>query len=83
MDSCNQYSALAHDVFQAVYGILHKAGIVKEFATLLSIIMPLPADECSTRHHMQPLKYLSATSSHTNWIMGYFLSNELCNNDDP
>ena len=83
MDSCNRYSVSVRGVSQAVYGILRKANIAKEFATLLSIIMPLPADERSTRHHMRPLERLSATSSHTDWMVEYFLSNELCDDDDP
>jgi hypothetical protein len=55
---------------------------VKEFATLLSIIMPLPVDERSTRKHMRPLERLSATSIHTDWMLEYVVSDELGSDDD-
>jgi hypothetical protein len=82
MDSCNRYSLSARGISQDVYGILRDAGIEKEFATLLSIIMPSPVDERSTRQHMRPLERLSATSSHTDWMSEYVVSNESVSDDD-
>jgi hypothetical protein len=55
---------------------------VKEFATLLSIVMPSPVDECSMRQYMWPLEHLSAASSHTDWMSEYIVSNELASDDD-
>jgi hypothetical protein len=82
MDSCNRYSLSARGISQDVYGILRDADIEKEFATLLSIIMPSPVDERSTRQHMRPLERLSATSSHTDWMSEYVVSNESVSDDD-
>ena len=83
MDSCNWYSLSVRGVSQDVYNILHDAHIEKEFATLLSIIMPLPVDEHSMRQHMQPLKHLSAASSHTDWMSEYVVSNESASDNGP
>jgi hypothetical protein len=84
MDSCNRYSISIRGVSQDVYGILREADIAKEFATLLSIIMPSPVDKRSTRQHMRPLERLSAASSHTDWMSEYVVSNELFGDDvDP
>jgi predicted aldo/keto reductase-like oxidoreductase len=82
MDSCNRYSLSVRGVSEGVYGVLRSADVVKEFATLLNIIMPLPVDERSTRKHMRPLERLSATSSHTDWMLEYVVSNELGSDDD-
>ena len=69
--SCNRYSISVRGASQDVYGILDAANIADEFATLLSIIMPLPANEHSTRQHMRPLERLSNESSHTDWMSEY------------
>lgn len=82
MDSVNRYSLSVRGVSQDVYGILRDADIAKEFATLLSIIMPSPVDERSTRQHMRPLERLSAASSHTDWMSEYVVSNELASDDN-
>ena len=83
MDSYNRYSLSLRGVSQDVYGILHDAHIEKEFATLLSIIMPSPVDERSTRQHMRPLERLSAASSHTDWMSEYVVSNESASDVGP
>jgi hypothetical protein len=84
MDSCNRYSFSVRGISQDVYGILRDAHIEKEFATvtLLSIIMPSPLNERSTREHMRPLERLSAASSHTDWMSEYVVSNESVSDDD-
>jgi hypothetical protein len=82
IDSCNRYSLSVRGISQDVYGILRDAHIEKEFATLLSIIMPSHVDERSTRQHMRPLERLSAASSHTDWMSEYVVSNESVSDDD-
>ncbi len=74
-DSCNRYSISVRGVSPDVYRILEKANIAKEFATLLSIVMPLLGGEHSTRQHMRPLERLSK-QPHTAWMWEYGVSHK-------
>ena len=71
--SCNRYSISVRGASRDVYGILDTANIANEFATLLSIIMPMPVHEHSTRQHMRPLERLSNESKHTDWMSEYVM----------
>lgn len=72
VDLCNRYLISVRGLSPDVYGILREAKIEKEFATLVSITMPLlGAEEQSTRQHMRPLERLSYESPHTPWMSEY------------
>ena len=70
-DSCNRYSISVRGASPNVYGVLRKANIANEFATLLSIILPPPREEDSKRKHMRPLERLSDESPHSAWTCKY------------
>jgi hypothetical protein len=70
MDSYNRYLISARGSSPDVYGILNKADIAEQFATLLQIVMPMPTDQDSAIQHMQPLEHLGDTS-HTAWMKKY------------
>jgi len=74
-DSCNRFSISVRGASPDVYGILEKANIANEFATLLSIVMPSPGGEHSARQHMRPLERLSK-QAHTAWMWEYGVSHE-------
>jgi hypothetical protein len=71
LDSYNRYSISVRGASPDVYGILREAGIVKEFATLLSITMPSPNNQDRTIQHMRPLDRLGVSSNHTPWMSEY------------
>jgi hypothetical protein len=71
-DSCNRFSISVRGISQDVYGILRTVNITKEFATLLSIVMPVRADK-PTRQHMRPLERLLPESRHTDWMADYVM----------
>ena len=75
VDSYNRYSISVRGASPKVYKILGEAKIVKEFATLFSIVMP-ESDAERTRLHMRPLEHLSKGSPHTDWMWKYGVSNE-------
>ncbi|KAK2464125.1 hypothetical protein APHAL10511_003873 [Amanita phalloides] len=75
VDSCNRHLISVRGISPDVYGILHDARIAQEFATLLSILMPLPVDDSSTIKHLRPLERLSE-SDHTDWMAEYDVSNK-------
>ncbi|KAF8327857.1 hypothetical protein F5887DRAFT_924568 [Amanita rubescens] len=74
VDSYNRYSISVRGASPDVYKILREAKIVKEFATLLSIVMP-EGDAERTRLHMRPLEHLSEESPHADWMWKYRVSN--------
>ena len=74
VDSWNRYSISVRGVSKDEYGILHEANVVEEFATLLSIVIPLSGEQ-STRS-MRPLERLS-DKYHTAWMSDYGVSNEV------
>ena len=76
VDSCNRYSISVRGASPNEYGILREAKIAKEFATLLSIVMPSRTTEHSTRKHMRPLESLLNESHHNDWMLRYGVSNE-------
>ncbi|KAK2463806.1 hypothetical protein APHAL10511_004111 [Amanita phalloides] len=75
VDSCNRHLISVRGISPDVYGILRDARITQEFATLLSILMPLPVDDSSTIKHLRPLERLSE-SDHTDWMAEYDVSNK-------
>ena len=58
MDTYNRYTIAVRDVSPDVYGILRKAKIETEFATLLSTTMPSPTPQDDAIQHMRPLERL-------------------------
>jgi hypothetical protein len=71
MDSCNRYAVFVRGTTPDVYGILENAGIVKEFATFLKIIMPSLTPEDTACQTMRPLESLADESAHTAWMLEY------------
>jgi len=71
MDSYNRYTIAVRGVSADVYGILRKANIETEFATLLSTTMPSPTPQDDAIQHMRPLERLGGGSSHNAWMSNY------------
>lgn len=67
IDSYNRYSISVRGISPDEYGILRTAKIAKEFATLLSIVLPPITEDHSTKRHMRPLECLSDRS----WMSHY------------
>lgn len=70
-DHYNRYIVSARGASPGVYGILREARIEKEFARLLSVIMPAPSNQDRTIQHMRPLERLGVDSGHTAWMVKY------------
>ncbi|KAF8816611.1 hypothetical protein BYT27DRAFT_7220522 [Phlegmacium glaucopus] len=75
VDSCNRYSISVRGISVDEYGILREAKIADQFATLLSIIMPLHGKDKSTRKNMRPLERLS-DPPHIAWMSDYYVPDE-------
>jgi len=71
MDTYNRYTIAVRGVSADVYGILRKANIETEFATLLSTTMPSPTPQDDTIQHMRPLERLGGGSGHNAWMSNY------------
>jgi hypothetical protein len=71
MDTYNRYTIAVRGVSADVYGILRKANIETEFATLLSTTMPLPTPQDDAIRHMRPLERLDGGSGHNAWMSNY------------
>jgi hypothetical protein len=76
MDCCNRYSVCVRGATSDVYGILLKADIAREFATLLKITMPSPTDQDSAIQHMRPLERLGSKSHYTAWMSNYVVTGQ-------
>ena len=64
-DSYNRYSISVRGASPEVYGILHSANIVREFRTLLNVVMPSSDAEKRTTMYMRPSERMSRGSPHT------------------
>jgi len=71
MDGYNRYSIFVRGASPEAYGILNKANIVVEFATLLRMTVPAPADLDSNIQQMRPLERLGDSCAHTAWMLQY------------
>lgn len=71
MDTYNRYTIAVRGVSPDVYGILRKAKIETEFATLLSTTMPSPTPQDDAIQHMRPLERLGGGSGHNAWMSNY------------
>ena len=71
MDSYNRYTIAVRGVSADVYGILRKANIETEFATLLSTMMPSPTPQDDAIQHMRPLERLGGGSGYNAWMTNY------------
>ena len=71
MDSHNRYTIAIRGVSASVYGILDKANVKTQFATLLAIMMPSPTAQDEMIQHMRPLERLGRESGHTAWMSRY------------
>jgi hypothetical protein len=80
MDACNCFSIFVRGTSPEVYGILDNTGISKQFATLLEIAKPSPADEEMVIQHMRPLERLGDGSAHIAWWSNYTMGGDL---EDP
>jgi hypothetical protein len=70
-DAYNRFAVSVRGASSDVYGVLRQANIVEEFATLLSVTMPLPTAQSTAIQHMRPLERLGETSAHTAWMSVY------------
>lgn len=71
MDTYNRYTIAVRGVSADVYGILRKAKIETEFATLLGTTMPSPTPQDDAIQHMRPLERLGGGSGHNAWMSNY------------
>ena len=72
MDAYNRFTISVRGASSEVYGVLKKANIEAEFATLLSVTMPSPLPiQDPTIQHMRPLNRLNPKSAHTAWMSVY------------
>jgi hypothetical protein len=69
MDAYNQYTIAVCGASSDVYGILVKAQVETEFATLLTTTMPSPTIQDETIQRMRPLERLGG--GHTAWMSKY------------
>ena len=72
MDAYNRYTISVRGASSKVYGVLKKANIETEFATLVSVTMPSPSlIQDPTIQHMRPLDRLDLKSAHNAWMFEY------------
>ena len=71
MDADNRYTIAIRGASASVYGILDKAKVETEFATLLAITIPSPTTQDEMIQHMRPLERLGRESGHTAWMSRY------------
>src|SRR3984957_7159799 len=71
MDAYNRYAVFVRGASPDVYGILKKAGIAKEFATLLGLVKASLTTEEDDTKHMRPLEHLGRESAHADWMSEY------------
>ena len=71
MDTYNRYMIAVRGVSADVYGILRKAKIETEFATLLSTTTPSPTPQDDAIQHMRPLEWPAGGSGHNAWMSKY------------
>ncbi len=71
MDAFNRYTIAIRGTSASVYGILDKAKVKTEFATLLAVTMPSPTAQDEMIQHMRPLERLGRESGHTAWMSKY------------
>ena len=71
MDAYNRYTIAVRGASASVYGILDKAKVQTEFATLLAITMPSPTAQDEMIQHMRPLERLGRESGHNAWMSRY------------
>ena len=77
MDAYNRYTISIRGASSEVYGVLKKANIETEFATLLSVTMPLALPmQDPTIQHMRPLNHLDLKSAHNAWMFEYVEDSE-------
>jgi hypothetical protein len=69
MDAYNRYTIAVRGASSDVYGILVKAQVETEFATLLTTTMPSPTVQDETIQRMRPLERLGG--GHTAWMSKY------------
>jgi len=70
-DTCNRYTIAIRGASASVYGILEKAKVETEFATLLAITMPSPTVQDKMIQRMRPLERLGRGYGHTAWMSTY------------
>ena len=68
MNDGNRYSIFVRGASPSTYGILNKAEIVDEFATLLKITTPSPSAHSHTVQHMCPMEGLDEEGHHMAWM---------------
>ena len=71
MDAYNRFTISVRGKSPDIYGVLNKANIVEEFATLLSVTLPSPTVQDIAIQHMRPLERLDDASAHTAWVSVY------------
>ncbi len=75
MDAYNRYTIAVRGASSKVYGILVKAQVETEFATLLTATMPSPTVQDESIKRMRPLEWLSG--SHTAWMSKYVVGDSM------
>ena len=75
MDDYNRYTIAVRGASSEVYGILVKAQVETEFATLLTTTMPSPTVQDESIKRMRPLERLSG--SHTAWMSKYVVGDSM------
>jgi len=70
-DSYNRYSISVRGASPEVYGVLAKANIATEFATLLRVTMPSSDDQNSTIQQMRSLERLGDNCANMAWMLQY------------
>jgi len=73
MDAYNRYTIAVRGASASVYGILDRAKVETEFATLLAVTMPSFTAQDETIQHMRPLERLGRESGHTVWMSRYVM----------
>jgi hypothetical protein len=71
VDGHNRYTVNIRGASDTTYGLLKKANIVTQFATLIKVTMPSPTATEDALQHMRPLERLGKDSAYTAWMTDY------------
>ncbi|KAF8325743.1 hypothetical protein F5887DRAFT_1289437 [Amanita rubescens] len=80
-DAYNRYTIAIRGASASVYGILDKAKVETEFATLLAITMPSPTVQDEMIQRMRPLERLGRKCGHTAWMSTYVVGESMMDVD--
>jgi hypothetical protein len=71
VDAYNRCTVNIRGASDTTYGLLKKANIVTQFATLIKVTMPSPTAPEDALQHMRPLERLGQDSAYTAWMTDY------------